>query len=169
MCLTPRVSSFDMPTEFDRIWDIEKTERKKEFNKESIAISPPEIFCLCKGIKTNRDIINFVMEDIFELSERDDFDDNMYLNLTKNLKKRYEECEKKNILDIPISFEVINDNNISIHILISTAMEVRNFDINPNDEKLQELVRLYIKDKFKEKSNQEFTTINKKKKKNKKK
>ncbi len=162
MCLTPRVSSFDMPTEFDRIWDIEKQQLKKDFNHIAIPIS--EIFCLIKGLKTNRDVINLMMEYIFELTERDGYDDNMYLSNTKALKKLYEEYDKKNKLDIPISLNVFDDSNVENKILSDILLMVET-DIDPKDEKLQEVVRLHFKDKIKEKSNQEFTTINKKKKK----
>jgi len=180
MCLTSRVSSFDMPTEFDRIWDIEKTERKKEFNQEHISVSNIELFCYTTNLKTNRDVMNLVMEDLDELAEQDCFDEIWYLNNTKSLKKQYEEYDKKNKLDIPI--DVFNYDNRVIHYLLTSAMEVRDFKIDYEDEKYKQLLKDYCDSKFGKSENTTYTykfgklTIkqyteqqNKKKKKNKKK
>ena len=183
MCLTPRVSSFDMPTEFDRIWDIEKQQVKKDFNQQSISISNFEVFCYMANLKTNRDVMNLAMEDLDELVERDDYDEISYLNNTKILKEAYEEYDKKNKLDIPIN--VVNDYNIIIHFLLSSAMYLRDFNIDCEDEKYKQLMKEYADSKFGkfenktykykiEKTNVNINLINtenpnKKKKKNKKK
>ena len=183
MCLTPRVSSFDMPTEFDRIWDIEKTKLKKEFHQESIVVSNFELFCYMTNLKTNRDVMNFAMEDLDTLVERDGYDEIWYLDNTKELKKLYEKYDKKNKLDIPISFED-NDSNVEIHMLLDMFMYVRDIVIDCEDERYKQLMDEYAEIKFGKFENREYTIgkytfnlnqtckvkkLNKKKKKNKKK
>jgi hypothetical protein len=178
MCLTPRVSSFDMPTEFDRIWDIEKQQVKKDFNQQNISITNYELFCYMENLKTNRDVMNLAMEDLDELVERDDYNEISYLNNTKILKEAYEEYDKKNKLDIPIN--VVDDHSIIIHFLLSSAMKLRGFSVDGEDEKCKKLMKEYAESKFGKFENEykiKATNINlintekpnKKKKKNKKK
>jgi len=157
MCLTPRVSSFDMPTEFDRIWDIEKTKLKKEFNQESIAVSNFELFCYMANLKTNRDVMNFAMEDLDNLVELDidSYDEIWYLENTKFLKEQYEEYDKKNKLDIPI--DVVNEDNFVIHLLLTSAMYVRDFKVDCEDEKFQKLLKHYYDSKFDKIENKTYT------------
>ena len=180
MCLTPRVSSFDMPTEFDRIWDIEKQQVKKDFNQQSISITNYELFCYMANLKTNRDVMNLAMEDLDELVEQDYYDEKTYLNNTKTLKKQYEEYDKKNKLDIPILTNKVNDDNEIIHFLLKQSMYVRDFKINYEDEKYKKFMKEYAESKFGKFENEfkiKATNINlintekpnKKKKKNKKK
>jgi len=181
MCLTPRVSSFDMPTEFDRIWDIEKQQVKKDFNQESIVVSNVELFCYMVNLKTNRDVMNFAMEDLDTLVERGDHDEIWYLNNTKFLKEHYEEYDKKNKLDIPILTNKVNDDNVIIHFILKECMYIRDFKIDCENEAYRQLMKEYYDSKFGKIENKtyEFGKVNvniintekpnKKKKKNKKK
>lgn len=180
MCLTPRVSSFDMPTEFDRIWDIEKQQVKKDFNQQNISITNYELFCYMENLKTNRDVMNLAMEDLDELVEQDYYDEKTYLNNTKTLKKQYEEYDKKNKLDIPINVVNFNYDDLTIHLLISSAMKLRGFSVDCEDEKYKKFMKEYAESKFGKFENEfkiKATNINlintekpnKKKKKNKKK
>merc|ERR1711991_296312 len=155
VCLTPRVSSFDMPTKFDRIWDIEKTKLKKEFNEERIAVSNFELFCYMANLKTNRDVMNLVMEDLDSCVEEDGYDEIWYLDNTKTLKKHYEEYDKKNKLDIPI--DVVNDDNIVIHLLLTSAMYLRDFKVDCKDERFKQLLKEYYDSKFDKIENKTYT------------